>query len=638
MGSSFNTELDSPPDIWVPIQIDPNSSDHARYFNIVGRLRPGVTTASANAQLQNASEEFRRQFPTMIGPLDGFAVHPFQDAIVSDVRPALLMLAGAVGLVLLISSANVANLLLIRTTGRKHEIAIRAAVGAGRARIARQLLAESVVLSIAGGALGLLLGVTGVQALLAIYPGSLPRMGPHGVAIALDWRVFAFTIAVSLLTCILFGLIPALQASRADLTAALKESGGRSGSGLHANRSRSLLVISEMALALMLLVGAALFIRTSYALRAVDPGFDTHNVLTMRMSLAGSRFSKTSDVDQMVRDAVSRMKALPGVVDAGAAYTLPLEGGFGIPFNIVGRTPVDGRYDGRGWLGASPQYFDIFKIPIVRGRLFTDRDEAGAEPVAIINQAMARQFWPHGDHLWRGGLLWSQGYGPEFEEPARRIIGVIRDLHDGALNGNPAPMVYIPMAQITDGITSLAARAWSLAWVIRTEREPHALGSPVQDELRQASGGLPVTSVRSMEEVVAQSTARQDFDAALMLIFGAVALVLAAIGIYGLMAYSVAQRRQEIGIRLALGADRRDVRTMVVSQGMRPALIGIAIGTVASLGLTRLLASFLFGVKARDPLVFVAVPMVLCAVALLAVWIPARRATRIDPVDALRSE
>jgi len=596
-----------------------------------------VTPSAASAQLQIASDEFRRQFPTMIGPHDSFGIHPFQDAIVSDVRPSLLVLAAAVGFVLLIACANVANLLLIRITGRGHEIAVRAAMGAGRARIARQLLTESLMLSITGSVLGLFLGLTGVRALLAIYPGNIPRMAEHGSAIALDWRVLSFTLVVSLLTCVLFGLTPALQASRADLSLALRESGGRSGTGLRANRSRSLLVISETALALMLLVAAALFIRTSIALRTVDPGFDAHNVLTMRMSLAGSRFGKTSEVDQMVRNATDRVEVLPGVVDAGVAYTLPLEGGFGIPFNIVGRTPIDGRYDGRGWLGVSPRYFDIFRIPVLRGRAFTDHDEAGAEPVVIINQAMARQFWPQGDPL-EGRIVLGHGYGPEFEEPARRIIGVVRDIHDAGLNRNPTPMVYVPMAQITDGITALAKRALSLAWLVRTQREPLALSAAVQNELQQATGGLPVASVRSMEEVVTQSTARQDFDAILMLIFGGLALVLAAIGIYGLMAYSVEQRRQEIGIRLALGADRRDVRNMVVSQGMRLALIGVAIGTAASFGLTRLLASFLFGVKPGDPLVFIGVPVLLSLVALIAVWVPARRATRVSPMDALRCE
>jgi predicted permease len=362
LGPSFDTELDSPPDVWLPFQIDPASNDHAHYFNVVARLKSGVTLAMAKVHLQRASDEYRRKFPKIMGPGDGFSIQRFQDAIVSDVRPSLLILAGAVGFVLLIACANVANLLLVRATGRKREIAVRAALGAGRGRIIRQLLTESVVLSMAGGALGLSLGIVGVRALLALNPGDIPRLGPHGAAVTMDWRVVAFTVAVSLVTGILFGLIPALDVSRADLSVTLKEGGGRSGSSLRQNKTRALLVVGEVALALVLLIGAALLIRTFVALRAVDPGFDPHHVLTMRMSLSGSRFVNTSELNQLIHDGVRRVEALPGVTRAGASYSLPLEGFFGIPFNIVGRAAGNDRYDGRGWLAVSPGYFDIFKI------------------------------------------------------------------------------------------------------------------------------------------------------------------------------------------------------------------------------------------------------------------------------------
>lgn len=286
-----------------------------------------------------------------------------------------------------------------------------------------------MILSAAGGALGLILGLAGVRAILAVNPANLPRLGLHGAAITADWRVLSFTMLVSLVTGLVFGLMPALQASRAGLNFALRGS-----------KTRSFLVASEVAVALVLLVGSALLIRTFVALRAVDPGFDARNVLTMRMSLAGSRFKTTSDVNQLVRDAVQRIEALPGVAGAGVTYNLPLEGGLGIPFNIAGRTPSNGRYDGRGWLNVSPHYFEIFKIPVLRGRVFTDRDDAGTEPVAIVNQAMVRQFWPNGDPLADRVVL-GKGYGPEFEEPARRIVGVIGDVHDDGLNRDPSPMV-----------------------------------------------------------------------------------------------------------------------------------------------------------------------------------------------------
>ena len=659
LGPSFNTELDSPPELWLPFQLDPNSTDHAQYFATLARLKPGVTIAVANAELQRAAGEFRRQFPNIMGPRDSFAVEPLPEALVSDVRPSLLVLAGAVSLVLLIACANVANLLLVRATGRKREIAIRAALGASRGRIVRQLLGESVALSLSGGALGLVVGLAGVRALLAVNPGDIPRIGEHGSAVGLDWRVLAFTVFVSLASGMLFGLIPALDAGRVDLAGALKEGDARSGSGLRQSKARSLLVVSEMALALVLLVGAALLIRTFVALRAVNAGFDGHNVLTMRMSLDGAGFGfggrltddekrssvllgsgKTAAVDRLIRDAVQRIEAVPGVVRAGASYCLPLEGGFGVPFNIVGRPATSGRYDGRGWIPASTGYFDLFRIPVVRGRAFNDRDTAGALPVAIINQAMARRFWPdypRGRNPLDDRVILGKGYGPEFEEPARQIVGIVGDVHDSGLNRNPAPMVYVPMAQVTDGITALVTRATSLAWIVRTRGTPHALRSAIEDQLRQAAGGLPVEQVRSMEEIRSQSTAREDFNMSLLTIFGSAALLLAAIGIYGLMAYSVQQRTREIGIRLALGGEPGGVRAMVVVQGMRLAGAGVAIGISAAFGLTRLMGAFLFGVKAWDPLVFVTVPILLSAVALFAVWFPARRASRIDPVRALRA-
>jgi predicted permease len=316
---------------------------------------------------------------------------------------------------------------------------------------------------------------------------------------------------------------------------------------------------------------------------------------------------------------------------------LPLEGAFGVPYNIVGRTPVSGRYDGRGWIGVSPGYFDVFKIPIQRGRYFNDRDDAGAGRVAIINQAMARQFWPQGDPL-QDRVVLGKGYGPEFEEPARQIIGVVGDVHDFGLNRNPTPVVYVPLTQVTDGLAALAGRASPLHWIVRTRLQPQSLRSPIENELQQVSGGLPVAQVRSMDEVVSQSTARADFNMSLLTILGCSALLLAAIGIYGLMAYSVRQRTQELGIRMALGAETSHVRNMIVFQGMRLALIGVAIGVAASFGLTRLIANFLFGVKTWDPVVFAVVPILLSLVALFAVWLPAMRATRIDAVSALRSE
>ncbi len=639
ISSSFDFEEFGPaPEVWTAFQFPPNSNDQGHYFQAAARLKPGVTLEQAQAQLEQSAVAFKEKFPNALGDDNAFSVEPFREAIVNNVRPTLMVLLGAVSFVLLIACANVANLLLVRATGRRREIAIRAAIGAGRGRIIRQLLTESVLLSVAGGALGLLLGVVGIRALLAVNTAGIPRIGEAGALVTVDWRVLTFTILVSLATGIVFGLIPALQGSHADLSSTLKESSGRSGTGFRQNKARSLLVVSEVALALILLVGSALLIRTSLALRAVDPGFDATNVLTMRMSLTGPRFATSEGVEQVVRDGVARLNALPGVEKASATCCVPLQGGYGLPFVVVGRPLNDGPYHGGGgWVTLSPGYFDVFKIPIKRGRDFNERDDSQGPPVVIINEAMARQFWPDGDPL-NDRLIIGRGVMREFaDEPERQIIGIAGDARDGGLNNDPQPRMFIPQAQLPDAANALNVRLTPMAWVVRTRVEPMSLSNAIQEELRQASG-LPVSDVRSMNEVVSLSTSRQQFNMWLMTVFGSVALMLAAIGIYGLMAYSVEQRTQEIGIRLALGAEAGQVKNMVVFQGMRLTLAGVVIGVAAALALTRFIASFLYGVEAWDPLVFVSVPAVLSIVALLAVWLPARRASRVDPMDALRYE
>jgi putative ABC transport system permease protein len=640
LAASFNSaQFDPFADVWTPFQMDPASVDQAHYFTAAARLKPGVTPAMVDTQLHAAADQFRSKFPNMLGPRATFGVQLLQERVVRNVRSSLLVLVGAVSFVLLIACANVANLLLVRATGRRREIAIRAAIGAGRSRIVRQLLTENVLLSLAGGALGLGLGMAGIRALLAVNPGNIPRVGPDGSGVSVDWRVVAFTVAVSLLTGVVFGLFPALEASRADLNLTLKEGGGRSGSGFRQNKARSILVVAEVALALVLLVGASLLIRSFIALRAVNPGFVSHNVLTMRMSLTEPKFQTAAGVEQVVRSGLERLRALPGVEAAATSCCVPLEGGFGLPFNIVGRAPTgNGPYTGNGgWITMSPGYFEAFRIPLLRGRDFSDRDGVGAPGVVIINQAMARQYWPQGDPL-SDQILIGQGMGPAFVEGPRQVIGVVGDIRDGSLSDEPQPTMYTPSAQMTDGVTALNARIASLSWIVRTRGEPHALAPAIQKELREATGGLPVARIRSMDEIMVRSTARSDFNMFLLTVFGAAALVLAGIGVYGLMSYSVAQRTQEIGIRLALGAELGQVRNMVIVQGMTLALAGVVIGTLSALALSRLIETLLFGVTARDPAVFVAVPGVLTLVALAAVWLPALRATRIDPIDALRCE
>ena len=556
-----------------------------------------------------------------------------------DVRSSLLVLLTAVSMVLLIACVNVANLLLVRATGRQREIAIKTAIGAGRARIICQLLTESVLLSLAGGALGLLLGFAGIRALMAVNTAGLPRVGEDGVSVAMDWRVLLFALVLSVATGILFGLFPALQGSRVDLNSVLKDAGGRSQTGLRQNKMRSVLVVTEVGLAVILLVGSALLIRTFVALYGVEPGFDTKNVVTMRMSLTGPKFLKSTGVAQTVRDGLEQIRALPGVVTASATCCVPLGPfGYGLPFNIVGKPPANGPFTGGGgWSTVSPGFFEVFKIPVKRGRTFTDLDDDKSPPVVVINEAMAKQYWKDSDPL-SDRIIIGKGVMKELKnEPERRIIGIVGNVHNGRLNDDAGPTMYVPQSQLTDGINALNVRLTPMAWVVRTTGRPGGLISTIQAQLRQTTG-LPVSDIHSMDEVVSLSTARQRFNMLLMTVFGAAALLLAAIGIYGLMAYSVQQRTHEIGIRLALGADTRRVRNMIVLQGMKLAVAGVAIGIVTAFGLARFIASFIFGVKTHDPTTFILVPVLLATVALLAVSLPAARASRVKPADSLRYE
>jgi predicted permease len=628
IGKDFVAEPQA--DLWLPFQFEPASTDQNIFFEVTGLLQPGVTVAQANAGLAATTPEYHRQFPDTDWR-GRFTVGPLRDSIIGDARNSLLMMLGAVGLVLLISCANVANLLLVRATVRKREFAIRSAMGAGRARIVRQLLTESVLLSLAGGILGMALGFAGVRALLAVSPAGLPRIGEDGSAIGMDWRVLGFTIAISLLTGILFGLIPAFTASRTDLNSTLKESSSRSGTGFRQSKARSLLVISEVSLALVLLIGSALLIRTFIALHEVGPGFDAHNVLTMEMSLNGQRYQNSAGIAQLLRDGRERLNTLPGVEIAAAGFWRPIDVEDGTGFQIVGR-PVDKTGCGSQYMSVTPGYLSLFRIPVLRGRDFTENDKAGAPNVVLINEALASKCWPNEDPIGKQIKDANEVGGIE------TIIGIVADFHDSGL-GQPAdPMLIVPIPQVTDTYNAAYANIQPLFWVVRTRSDPNQFIPAVTEQLRIASAGFPVGHIRTMDEVMGRSTARQSFNMLLLTIFGAVALVLAAIGIYGLMAYSVAQRTQEMGIRMALGADRATIRKLVVWHGMRLALIGVVLGIGASFGLTRLIATLLFGVKPWDPAVFIAVPLILAAVALLAVWLPAARASKVDPMQALRAE
>jgi len=627
--------FDPPADLYLPFQADPVSTNQGHYFRVAARLKPGVSLTAAQAGLNLAGEEFKRRYPGALGPKGTFTVEPMQQLLVRDVRAALFVLIAAVGCVLLIACANVANLLLARATSRSREIAIRAAIGAGRGRIVRQLLTESVLLALLGGALGLALGAFGVRALLAVNPGNIPRIGPNGAEVALDWTVMGFTLLLSVLTGVLFGLVPAMQAARTDLNAPLKETSARAGSSLRQNKARGLLVIAEMALAIVLLVGAGLLIRTFTALHSVTPGFDAHNVLTMETSLTGTRFDRTSAIDLMTRQVLDRVHALPGVEAAAASSYLPLDSGLGLGFIIEGRPLTNGpEHGGAAWNYVTPRFFDVFKIPIVRGRGITERDDAAAPQVVVINEALARQYWKNDNPIGHR-LIIGSGMGPAFKQQPREIIGVVGDTRDGGLNSDPFPATFIPLAQVPDAYMELNNRFMPLRWLARTKVAPFSLAAPIERAFQDAAD-LPVARMRTMDQIVIGSTARDQFNTLLLGIFAFVAILLSSIGLYGLMAYSVEQRTLEFGIRLALGANFPTLRNMVVRQAMALAGVGIVVGLTAAFGLTRLMASMLFQVKPTDPLVFGSVTFLLAAVAFLASWLPARRALSVDPVVALR--
>ena len=588
-----------------------------------------------------AGERFRQIFPRWIQPDESVTAVPMKEDMVGDTKPALFILFGAVGFVLLIACANVANLLLARAASRAKEIAIRTALGAGRLRLLRQLLTESLMLSALGGVLGLVIGVWGVRALLSISPGDLPRIAELTDASFLstiDYRMLRFTVVISVLTGVLFGLVPSLQLSKPDLNSTLKESSSRSTTGRH-HYARSVLVVSEVGLALVLVIGAALLIRTFVSLRAVNGGFDPHNMLTLQISLNGERYNSTAKVEVLTRKLLERIESLPGVVAATTSLGVPLEGGADMPFNIEGRPPIKGSpfHGDELWRWACPDYLKALKTPLLRGRMFTLQDTAKAPAVLIINEAMAKKYWPNQDPVGQRVTI-GKGLGPEVADPTRQIVGVVGDVHENGLNNAAPGVMYVPFGQVPDGLTQLANRVLPTSWIIRTAVNPHSLVPAVSREFLAVDNELPPSHVRTMEQVISEVTARQNFNMLLLAIFAAIALLLAAIGIYGVMSYAVEQRTHEIGIRMALGACTPDMLWLVVIEGMRLTGIGVAAGLLAAYGLTRLLEKLLFGVKATDPPTYVAVALILSTVAFIACYIPARRATRVDPMIALRYE
>ena len=502
----------------------------------------------------------------------------------------------------------------------------------------RQLLLQSIVLALIGGTLGVGIGLTGVRVLLAINPGSIPRIGEGDVFIGVDWRLLVFAIALSPFAGILFGLFPALTISRPDVNSALKESGHQQGAGLGQNRARSLFVISQMSLAVVLLIGAGLLIRTFIALHEVNAGFDPHNVLRIDMSLAGNQFAKTTDVSGFVDNARVRINAIPGVQDSAMTCCPPFTSRFGLPFIVVGRSLGNSSSTGDAeWTCVSPGYFDVFKIPIRRGRGFTVQDSEAAPPVVLINEAMAKQFWPNQNPLGEQIVI-GNDLGPRFKDLPRQIIGIVGNTRDVDLTLPPAPAMIIPQAQESNDMAAFWSQFGSAYWLVRTRIAPDQMIPLIAKQLSDTSGGLAVGHIQSMDEVMSSSISRQNFNMLLITIFAAVALVLATLGIYGVVSYAIGQRSREIGVRMALGAGRADIRNLVLRQGMLWAIVGVSIGVCAAFGLARFIANLVFGVTTRDPVVFLSVPILLLSAAFVAVSLPARRAMRVEPIQAIRME
>lgn len=641
MSASF--VADPPADVWIPLQADPASTNQGHFLSAAARLKDGVTVEQARAEMKLVGERFRRANPKWMDKDESVAVTPMREAMVRDVKTALLVLVAAVVFVLLIACGNVANLLLARAAGRQRELAIRAAIGASRGRIIRQLLTESVILASLGGIAGLILGAWGVRTLLLLVPGNIPRLPDveqtQTLLSLLDWHIALFTIGVSFLTGITFGLFPALHISKTDVSSTLKEASSRSGTGRRQNRAKKVLVAAETALALVLLTGAALLIQTFMGLSKSDPGIDPHHVLTLQTSLAGSNYSTTAKVDNLQVQVIRRIEALPGVDSSALTIGLPTQSQVDLPFNIAGKPPKGGQlYAGdEQYRFVSPHYFAVFRIPLLRGRLLSNTDLGNSAKVVLINQAMAKKYWPKENPIGQVITI-GKGLGPQFEDLPRQIVGVVGNVRETSLGDSDVGVMYVPQSQIPDGLTQLANSAIPLSWCIRTSMDPNSLRTAVEREFHAVDGQMPISKIRTMEEVMAQGVARQHFNMLLLSIFAAIALILAAIGIYGLMSYSVEQQTQELGIRMALGAGKNQVLNLILRQGMTPALIGIAAGLGIAFGLTRLLASLLYGVKATDPVTFSAVALILVTVAFSATYIPARRAMAVDPAIALRDE
>ena len=604
-------------DVWWPLTMDPKIRT-SHFLNAIARIKTGTTREQAEARMNGIAVQLGEEHPE----IKDWRIRlvPLRDEIVGGAQTMLWILFGAAGFVLLIACVNIANLLLASSTARQKEIAVRTALGAARIRLLRQMLTESLLIAVLGGGAGLVVATLGIKALLALGPKGIPRM--H--MISLDWRTFAFTLTAAVLTGALFGLAPALQVSKVNLNESLKEGGRGSSGGARHNRLRGLLVVAEVSLAFVLLIGAGLLMRTFYYLQRVDPGFKSDNVLTATIELPGARYSTWRKASEFYNELLGRLAVIPGVQGVGATSDLPWTGyDENTSFGIEGRQFSDDESPSAQYHFTTPDYFRTLGIPLVAGRFFSNADDAEAPKVILINKSMADRYWPDepsAEAVGKRVRLWGE---------TRTIAGIVGDVKDSPGELRAKPGFFFPVSQQSQS---------SMVLVLRTQGDPMSQVAAVRSGIAALDRDLPLSDIKILDQVTSAAVARTRFTMLLLSVFAGVALLLAAVGIYGVMSYSVTQRTHEIGIRVALGAQRGDVISLVAKQGLALALAGLGAGVMAALALTRLMSSLLFGVGATDPITFVAIAVLLIGVALGACFVPARRATRMDPMAALRHE
>jgi putative ABC transport system permease protein len=626
-------------EMWAPLNLSDRADNRrASSLRVFARLKPGVTREEAQAEMDAVSERLAGAYPDANAGLTA-KVESMHEKVVGDLRPALLVLMAVVGFVLLIACANVANLLLARSAVRQKEIVIRSALGASRSRVIRQLITESLMLSMLGGLLGLLLAFWGIDMLRALLQGSssdfsvrMPRLNEVG----LDLHTLGFGLLLSQLTGIIFGLAPALQLSRPNLNETLKEGGRAATEGARARRLRNALVVSEVAIAFILLVGAGLMMRSYIGLQAIDPGFNADNVLTFTVSLAGAKDRVGPGREAFYKELTERLESLPGARSVSAVNHLPLAGDvWGTDLSIEGRPiPVPGEEINSTYRVCRPHYFSTMGISLIAGRDFTDRDVMDAPGVVIINETLARRHWPGEDPVGKRITLMDPRRDPRW----LTVTGVVRDVKQREWTGEPKNELYLPFQQARSYFEGTQPFSSYMTMIVRTSIDPTMLAEAARNTVWSIDRNLPVSDIASLDQVVSDAVWQERFNLQLIGIFAALAMILAAVGIYGVLSFSVAQRTQEIGIRMAMGAQQSDVLKLVIGQGMALAAAGVAIGLLGAFALTRWLSSLLYGVSATDPLTFAGISLLFGAVALLASYIPARKATNVDPMIALRQE